>query len=217
MVMKNEKRNLVASFDTIAAQEYGGPVEIVYVDSGSTDGTIEFMRERGIEAHVIPPDEFHHARTRNLGASLARHEILVFLSGDAAPTDRFWLANLVHPFDDERVGAVYGRQMPPPGIGALRAHALHHEYPDVRAVRDPAATPKLHPGLFRFSNANGAVRRLLWERFRFNEDVLLAEDQVLCRDIFTNGWKIVYEPAAAVVHGHERTQEAMQARPSEAC
>lgn len=205
MVMKNERRNLERGFERVQGQNYDGPVEIVYVDSGSTDGTVEFMRERGIEAHVIPPQEFHHGRTRNLGASLAQHEILVFLSGDAVPVDERWLARLVAPFEDPRVGAVYGRQVPPPGMGRLRARALEIEYPDVRIVRDLATEPSLHPGLFRFSNANSAVRKELWEQFPFNEELTLAEDQGLCRDVLMAGYRVVYEPEAAVVHGHERS------------
>ena len=205
LVMKNERANLERSFDQIQGQDYDGPVEFVYVDSGSTDGTIDFMRERGVEAIAIPPEEFHHAVTRNLGARHATNEILVFLSGDAIPAGAQWLARLVAPFDDARVGAVYGRQTPPPGIGPLRAHALEHEYPPTGVVRDLEHEAHVHPGLFRFSNANSAVRRDVWERFPFDETVLLAEDQAMCYSVLTHGMKVVYEPAAAVEHGHERT------------
>ena len=100
LVMKNERHNIERSFDTITGQDYDGPVEIVYIDSGSTDGTIEFMRQRGIEPHVIPPEEFHHGRTRNLAASMAKHDILVLLSGDAIPANDQWLKHLIAPFDD---------------------------------------------------------------------------------------------------------------------
>jgi len=204
MVMKNERRNMERIFPKIAAQHYAGAVEYVYIDSGSTDGTVDFMRGHGVEAHCIPPNEFHHGRTRNLAASLAKHEVLVCLSGDAEPADEFWLEHLLAPFADTQVGAVYGRQTPPEGMGRLRARYLESEYPPERQVRVPGNAEKLHPGLFRFSNANAAVRRDLWERFRWNESILLAEDQGLCRDIFCAGYAVVYEPAAAVIHGHER-------------
>lgn len=204
MVMKNERRNLERSFDLISGQSFGGMVEIVYVDSGSTDGTIEFMRERGVEAICIPPADFHHGRTRNLAAEHARNDVLVFLSGDAIPLHKDWLRNLVAPFQDPRVGGVYGKQVPPEGTGALRAHAMAAEYPNTPFERDLSNEPRLHPGLFRFSNANSAVRRELWSRFRFNETLLLAEDQGMCRDILMAGYKVAYVPDAAVIHGHER-------------
>ncbi|HPC15657.1 MAG TPA: glycosyltransferase [Candidatus Hydrogenedentes bacterium] len=204
LVMKNERKNIERIFPTILSQEFDAPVEYIYVDSGSTDGTIEFMREQGVGAIVIPPEEFHHGRTRNLAARRAKNDVIVFLSGDAAPTGPRWLYNLVRHFDDPKVGAVYGRQIPPEGMGPMRRHALEHEYPAEGFVRDLAAAGSIHPGLFRFSNANSAVRRELWQRFPYNETVVLAEDQGMCRDVLMAGYRVVYDPEAAVVHGHER-------------
>ena len=204
-VVKNERRNLERMFPTLLAQDYVGPVEYICVDSGSSDGTVEFMREHGAVIREIPPGDFHHGRTRNLAASLATGEILVMLSGDAFPVSARWLSNLAGPFADPRVGAVYGKQTAPEGMGALRRQSLASEYSETRQVRDPARIDRYNPGHFRFSNANGAVRRELWERFRWNEALLLAEDQGLCRDILNAGYQVIYEPEAEVIHGHERS------------
>ena len=203
--MKNERRHMEENWPLIAAQSYAGPVEYIYVDSGSTDGTIEFMQKHGVEPHRIQPAEFHHGRTRNLAASLAHNDILVLLSGDARPRDEHWLANLVQPFADPAVGAVYGRQIPPEGMNPVRAQALRSEYPETRQERAVTKGAPLNPGLFRFSNANAAVRRALWERFPWDETLLLAEDQGQCRDVLLDGYRVLYNPEAAVIHGHERT------------
>ncbi len=205
LVMKDERNNMEMIFPLLQGQNFNGEVEIVYVDSGSTDGTIDFMRQHGVNPHIIPPGKFHHGRTRNLAASLAKNEVLVLLSGDAVPTSCDWLANLVEPFSDAQVGAVYGRQIAPDALTPLRRQALASEYPSTRHVRDVASAQRIHPGLFRFSNVNAAVRRSVWERFQWNEELLLAEDQGMCRDILMSGMKVIYEPAAAVVHGHDRT------------
>lgn len=205
LVMKNEIKNIERNFDRIQGQRYSGPVEYVYIDSGSTDGTIAFMRARGIEAHCIEPHEFHHARTRNLAASMATNEILVCLSGDAVPTNDEWLRNLVRPFADAEVGAVYGKQVAPDGMGALRSRALAYQYPDVREMRQWRSGEKLSLGYIRFSNVNCAFRAEVWRRFKFCEEVLLAEDHGLCHRVLKAGMKVVYEPAAAVIHGHERS------------
>src|SRR5690606_15611447 len=135
LLMKNERHHLVGNWPILAAQQYAGPVEIVYIDSGSTDGTLEFMHERGIEAHRIPPESFHHGRTRNLAASRATHDLLLLISGDARPTDERWLAHLTRHFEDPAVGAVYGRQVPPEGMHPVRAQALRSEYPESMQVR----------------------------------------------------------------------------------
>ncbi|MBI2421436.1 MAG: glycosyltransferase family 2 protein [Candidatus Hydrogenedentes bacterium] len=205
MVIKNERANLERSLPLMQRQTFQGAVEFVCVDSGSTDGTVEFLEANGITPHRIAPKDFHHGRTRNYAASLTRHEILVILSGDAIPADDRWLENLVAPFEDPRAGAVYGRQIPPASIRPLRARYLSSEYGETRQVRDLAREQSVHPGLFRFSNANAAVRRALWERFPWNERVLLAEDQGQCRDILYAGYQVIYEPAAAVIHGHDRS------------
>lgn len=204
-VVKNERSNLERMFPMILAQDYPGSVEYICVDSGSTDGTVEFMREHGAVIREIPPAAFHHGRTRNLAASLATGEILVMLSGDAFPVHERWLQKLAGHFSDPRVGAVYGKQTAPKGMGALRTQSLASEYSEKRQVRDPKEITRFNPGHFRFSNANGAVRRALWERFRWNEELLLAEDQGLCRDILMAGYQVIYEPEAEVIHGHERS------------
>lgn len=204
LLVKNLRPYLEQIIPRIEEQDFTGPVEYVCIDSGSVDGGVAYLRARGITVHEIPPETFHHGRTRNLAASLATHEILVLLSCDAVPVGRSWLRHLVAPFADPRVGGVYGRQTAPAGMGALRAQTLASEYGLERQERDPALITRYTPGHFRFSNANGAVRRVLWERFRWDESVLLAEDQGFCRDMLKAGMKVVYEPAAEVVHGHER-------------
>jgi len=205
LVVKNELASLQKSIPIIEQQTYDGAIEYVCVDSGSTDGTVEFMRERGVEVHCIPPASFHHGRTRNRAASLAKHEILVYLSGDAIPTDHAWLRRLVEPFQDAAVGAAYGRQLAPDTIGPLRRYAMAYEYPTEPQVRELAAGMKPHLGLFRMSNANSAIRSGVWERFRFNETVVTSEDVGMCRDILMHGMKVVYVPEAAVYHCHEKS------------
>jgi len=205
LLMKNELANMERSFPRLLSQDFDGAVEYVYIDSGSTDGTVEYMASHGVEAHRIAPTDFHHGRTRNLAASMASNDILVFLSGDAIPTGMDWLRSLVAPFDDPEVAATYGRQIAPEGTSALRTFAMDYEYPAHRQER--AVTPGKKPsmGMFRMSNANAAVRREVWERFKFDETVVMSEDVGLCYNVLMNGMKVVYVPEAAVHHCHDRS------------
>lgn len=204
-LVKNERGRFEPTCERIASQDYPGEVEIFAVDSGSQDGTQDYLRERGARVIEIPPESFHHGATRNLAAETAQNEILVLLSSDAVPADDAWLRNLVAPFADPEVAAVYGRQIPPPTVGAVRARYMAGEYPETSIKRRRADGGPLHPGLFRFSDANGAVRRADWARHRWSETVLVAEDQGLCRDLFMEGRTIAYAPDAAVIHGHSRS------------
>lgn len=205
LLMKNELSFLQQSMPILKSQDFAGDVEYVYIDSGSTDGTVAFMASHDVTAHEIAPTDFHHGRTRNLAASLAKNDVLVFLSGDAIPTDTGWLRALVTPFEHDAVGAAYGRQIAPEGTSALRTYAMAYEYPEVGQVREIVAGVKPSMGLFRMSNANAAVRRVVWEKFPFDETVVMSEDVGLCYNVLMNGMKVVYVPEAAVYHCHDRS------------
>lgn len=205
LLMKNELSFLQQSIPVLLAQDFTGDVEYVYIDSGSTDGTLAFMASHGVTAHEIAPTAFHHGRTRNLAASLAKHDVLVFLSGDAIPADTGWLRALVAPFSDASVGATYGRQIAPEGTSALRTYAMAYEYPAVGQVREIVPGEKPSMGLFRMSNANAAVRRSVWKKFPFDETVVMSEDVGLCYNVLMDGMKVVYVPEAAVHHCHDRS------------
>jgi len=205
LLMKDEIDNIRKSWPLLAAQDFSGEVEYVYVDSGSTDGTLEFMAERGVVAHQIDPRDFHHGRTRNLAASLAKNDILVYLSGDAIPFDETWLRRLVEVFEDPKMGGAYGKQAPTPGTSPLRTYAMEYEYHDRPEIRDLSAIQgKPSLGMFRMSNANAAIRREIWERFKYDETVIMSEDVGMCFNILMNGMKVAYVPKAAVWHVHDR-------------
>lgn len=189
----------------ISRQDISTKIEIVHVDSGSVDGTLDVTRAYSLRTHHIQKGEFHHSRTRNYAAALAHNDIVVFLSQDAVPTNPEWLSNLIAPFSDPAVGGVYGRQVPAEGVGPVRRCAMAHLYSGQREVRDPTNVQQIDFSMLRFSNANSAIRRLLLNRLRFDERALVCEDHGMCRDILSAGYKVCYEPAAIVTHGHERT------------
>src|SRR6266849_30215 len=89
---KNGAKDLEACLIAIFSQKGTRPFEVIVIDSGSTDATLEIARRYPVRIEHIPPETFHHARTRNYAAGLAKGEILVFLSQDAIPALDTWLA-----------------------------------------------------------------------------------------------------------------------------
>jgi len=200
---KNGAKDIGACLEAIYSQKDVGPFEVLVVDSGSTDATLEIVRRYPARIEQIPPEAFHHARTRNAVASLAGGQFLVFLSQDAIPASDTWLVSLLKNFQDPQVGAVYGRQLPKPASGWERRSAFSALYGDARLVKMPMDGIGLGYKYYHFSNANSAIRKKVWEVTRFPEDLKVFEDVGIAKRILDAGWRIVYEPDAVALHSHD--------------
>jgi rhamnosyltransferase len=202
VLTKNGRPHLERLLPSVVSQAQKISYELLVVDSGSVDGTLELLRRYPARIVQIPPQDFHHARTRNFAARLAKGQLLVLLSQDAIPASEIWLESMIKNFDDPQVGAVYGRQCPKPGSSWERRQALDAVYGEVRVVKDPAHRNGLGYRFYHFSDANAAIRRDVWEQTQFPEDLKVFEDLGLAKRVLDSGWKIVYEPKAAVMHSH---------------
>jgi rhamnosyltransferase len=211
----NGERYLDALLTAVAGQRYDGDVEVLVVDSGSTDGTLSIVAAHpGVRLHRIPNAEFGHGRTRNLVAELAVGEIVAYLTHDAVPATELWLRHLVEPFvDDERVVAVLGKQVPRPGcvpilkydiqrvferLGPDYGHTVFYDDGSLAAdaQRDAAGF---------YSDANSAARRSVLLGAVPYRDVDYAEDQRFGRDVIDAGLRKAYAPGAAVEHSNDLT------------
>ncbi|MFZ1500885.1 MAG: glycosyltransferase family A protein, partial [Giesbergeria sp.] len=99
--MKNGGALLGDVLAAVQAQRTPWPCEVIVVDSGSTDGSVELVRARGVRCETIAPEAFGHGRTRNQLAALSTGEFLVFITQDARPASPEWLAHLVEACDAE--------------------------------------------------------------------------------------------------------------------
>src|SRR5713226_2358757 len=102
---KNGAQDIGNCVEAVYSQKGVAPFEVIVIDSGSTDATLEIARRYPVRIEQIPAETFHHARTRNFAASIAKGEFLVFLSQDAIPASDAWLGAMISNFDDRSVGA----------------------------------------------------------------------------------------------------------------
>jgi O-antigen biosynthesis protein len=203
--VKNGARYLGEVLDAVARQRVEDEVEVLVVDSGSTDGSPEIARSHGAAVLDIPPSEYGHGRTRNLAADRAVGDRIVFLTQDATPAGDTWLARLVAPLDARaRVGLSFGPHLPRPDTSPMIARELTEFFASFAAgeSRVDEAARAGDPGSGFFSNVNSAMLRECWEEVRFR-DVEYAEDQAFARDAMAAGWRKAFVADAGVLHAHD--------------
>jgi rhamnosyltransferase len=200
--------HLDAVLAAVRAQRVDRPVEIVVVDSGSTDGSVAIARAHGARVEEIPAAAFSHGGTRNRLMELAAGDHVAFLTQDAQPADDRWLARLLGGFGAAAdVGLTCGPYRPRPGASPMVARELEDFFASFTAGAAPRVdrgdSGELGPASF-FSSANGCVARAAWRRVPFRA-VPYAEDQRLAVDMLRAGYAKVFLPDAAVLHSHDYT------------
>jgi rhamnosyltransferase len=204
--VKNGGDDLRRCLDAVTRQRIGIDVELIVVDSGSTDGSVELARSFGAIVFEISPETFDHGATRNYAAARARGEYLAFTSQDAYPVDEHWLARLVSHLDDDHVAGAYGRQLAHHHASPPEVYFLDFLYgPGSRVQAVGVGGEGISMSTTLFSNANAAMRREVWERFPFAEDLIMSEDQEWSRRVLLDGYRLVYDAQAAVRHSHDYT------------
>jgi rhamnosyltransferase len=206
--VKNGDYWLEDTLTSIEQQTLFHCTEIIAIDSGSTDRSIEILTKHEVRLIKIAPDSFNHGLTRNLGVEAALGEFVVMTVQDAKPVDQYWLQNLLDGFEDEKVVGVCGQQVVPHDLDKNPVEWFRPQSPPSKTkhyFQNPEGFEKLSPAEKRsvcgWDNVTAMYRKKLLLEIPFRE-TSFAEDALWAKDALLKGYSIVYNTAARVFHYH---------------
>jgi rhamnosyltransferase len=184
---KNEERVIERSLSLLRRQTVD--IELIVVDSGSRDRTVEIARRYSDQLIELPAEDFTFGYALNVGARNASTPFHFAVSAHCFPERRDWVELSLRHYDREDVAGTVGLRHLPDGspIGATF-------YQDARHAR---ANP-----YWGFSNHASSWRAAVWERFPFDEAIEAAEDKEWALRVLEAGGVIAVDPALWVDYSH---------------
>jgi rhamnosyltransferase len=201
----NESELIGRCLETLASQRTEHELDVLVLDSGSTDDTIAIARAHGARIYEMAPEDFDYSKSLNVGIAEVSGDLILLLSAHAIPLDDEWVAHMTAPFSDPQVAGVGSRQVPWPGHPFREVHRLAQTF-----GTDPLTWSAASPEGLVFSNAASCVRRSAWEAHPFT--LPAAEDLDWAQRVIAAGSTIVYEPRANVYHSHDESPRALARR-----
>jgi len=169
--------------------------EVIVVDNSSTDGTLRIVKNNFPKVKIVKykSKEFFPGRALNLGIQASKGRLIAMISGHCIPKNKLWLSNLIKNFKNKKVAAVYGKQEPLDMSDPNDVRDLIYLFGKDKKIqnKDPF-----------FHNANSMIRRDLWKKIKFDENIHHIEDRIWAQKQINKGYKIVYEPRSSVFHYH---------------
>jgi rhamnosyltransferase len=202
----NAARDWHALYEGIRRQSFT-PQQILVIDSSSSDGTEELVRDAGLRLVSISQRNFNHGGTRQRAAEYVPDaDVLIYLTQDAVPFDKDAFSNILAVFADPMVGAAYGRQLPRLEAGPLESHARYFNYPAVSGVYTFEDRNTLGFKAVFASNSFAAYRRTALDQVGgFPVNALVSEETIVFARLQRAGWKTAYAADASVLHSHDYT------------
>jgi rhamnosyltransferase len=185
--------------DAVFAQQTSLRYEVLAVDSGSADGSLDTLRRFPLRLLEIPKSNFNWGRTRDFAYQQCASPVIINLSQDAVPARTDWLDRLIAPIlEDPDVAVACGSSIPDPQRHFTQFTWERNGYfYFTREIKKFVA--KYGRGL---SFANSAVRRSVWERLRFDDQPTGEDFQFQKKLHGDGGGRIAFPTDAPVLHHH---------------
>jgi glycosyltransferase involved in cell wall biosynthesis len=203
----NEERHIGLLLDALKSQVFDQKqIEILVVDSGSTDDTIKIVKNYELRLFEIPKKEFTYSRALNIAIQNSIGDYIVILSAHAIPTSMDWLKGMISHFTSKEIAGVYCRQVPWPDAPWDEVIRIKKTFP----TQSCSFFLKDKIDDLYFSNAASCISKKLWQKHPF-EEVPAAEDRLWALWAIENNYKIIYDAMVSVRHSHnESPRESAQ-------
>lgn len=184
----NESSSVAQLIETISRQTYQ-PAEVILVDGGSTDNTIQLIKDHTKAAPFIKVIEAGRAmpgKGRNIGAASAKHNWIAFTDA-GIKLDDHWLENLVKRKEqDNTADIIYGGFSP----------QISNFFDKCAAI---AYVSPLMKGRIRTKSiATCLLKKEVWEKTGGFPDWRAAEDLAFMEKAEKMGFKSIEAPEAMV-------------------
>jgi len=208
--VKNGKDTIRSCLDSIFRQTLIDKTEVLIIDSASTDGTLEILKEYNVKVHHLDPKEYNHGDTRNLGVEMARGEFVLMTVQDATAVDEFWLETMVSHFDDPEVAGVCGQQivLEDKNKNPLQwfrpqseAKPIRYQFKNTKEFTSMSGEQR--HSYCNWDDVNAMYRRSTKLKLRFKR-LMFSEDTLWANDALSKGHAIVYDYRARVDHYHHQ-------------
>jgi rhamnosyltransferase len=201
LLTKNGGNLFNACLESIFLQDINLPYEVIIVDSGSTDNTLEFISQYPVQLYKIAPEKFCFGPTRDYAFAQAKGQYLVTLSQDVVPANRDWLTNITAPLIADTADVVQGLTLIPEHKGSYDRDIFFWEKKGFFYFTSEGNEFIKKYGNIPLSCCSLAIKKRVWAETGFG-DALMNEDKAIQKKLAEKNYRMVFAKDSLAYHGH---------------